>query len=551
MHQEESVYYDVVIVGAGPSGISASIKLKQLAIDKKIDIKICVIEKSPSLGDHILSGAIIDITSIKELLPNSQIEESELFTIVNEEKFLYLRENKYFNVPNFLLPDCLKNDGCYITRLGHLVKWMGNKAEELGVDIFTGFAATDLLYNSKDEVCGIKTGSFGLDKEGGKTNYFQSGLNILSKHTVLAEGSRGNLGKKVIEHFNLSKGKNQQRYAIGIKELWKIDHSKSRPGFVMHTIGWPLYDKANGGAFLYNMNSDLVSVGMIIDLNYSNPWLSPFEEFQSYKTHHLIHNILRNGKRLSYGAKSITMGGLLSLPKLYFKGGILIGCDAGFLNSSRLKGIHTAVKSGMIAAESIMESMLLEDLSVKNNELIIYSKKFRESYLHDELNKSRNFKQWSSKNKLIALLMIILEQKILVGYFFWNLHYTKTDNSFLKQANTINQITYQKPDNKITFDIESSIFLSNIHYEKNEPIHLKINNIEIPVLINLGDYAGPESRYCPAGVYKFIKDENGNYKLHINSENCIHCKTCDIKDLTQNITWTPPQGGSGPIYNGM
>ncbi|AGF49148.1 electron transfer flavoprotein-ubiquinone oxidoreductase [Candidatus Kinetoplastidibacterium galati] len=551
MHQEESVYYDVVIVGAGPSGISTSIKLKQLAIDKKIDIKICVIEKSRSLGDHILSGAIVDITAIRELLPNCPFEESELFTIVNEERFLYFKKNKYFNIPNFLLPNCLKNDGCYITRLGHLVKWMGNKAEALGVDIFTGFAATDLLYNDKNEVCGIKTGSFGLDREGEKTNYFQPGLNILSKNTVLAEGSRGNLGKKVIEHFNLNEGKNQQRYAIGIKELWKIDHSKSRPGLVIHTIGWPLCDKANGGAFLYNMNNDLVSVGMIVDLNYSNPWLSPFKEFQSYKTHDVIHNILENGKRLSYGAKSITMGGLLSLPKLYFKGGILVGCDAGFLNSSRLKGIHTAVKSGIIAAESIMESILLGNSNMKNNELVIYHEKFKKSFLHKELNKSRNFKQWSSKYKLIALLMTILEQKILMGYFFWNLCSKKPDNCFLKQANSIDQIIYQKPDNKITFDIESSVFLSNTHYEKNEPIHLKINNKETPVLINLRDYAGPESRYCPAGVYKFIKDENGRYKIHINSDNCLHCKTCDIKDITQNITWTPPQGGSGPVYNGM
>ncbi|AGF48434.1 electron-transferring-flavoprotein dehydrogenase [Candidatus Kinetoplastibacterium oncopeltii TCC290E] len=550
MNQEESVYYDVIIVGAGPSGISTSIKLKQLAMAKKIDISICIIEKSSSLGSHILSGAIVDITSIKELLPNLAIEESGLFTIVKEEKFLYLRQNKYFNIPSFLLPDCLKNDGCYITRLGHLVEWMGKEAKTLGVDIFTGFAAIDLLYNSKDEVCGIKTGSFGLDREGKKTNYFQPGLNILSKHTVLAEGSRGNLGKKVIEHFNLSKGKNQQKYAIGIKELWKIDHNKSRPGLVIHTIGWPLYNKANGGAFLYNMNNDLVSLGMIIDLNYSNPWLSPFKEFQSYKIHNLIHNILKNGKRLSYGAKSITMGGLLSLPKLYFKGGILIGCDAGFLNSSRLKGIHTAVKSGIIAAESIMESML-KDSIIKNNELVIYSKKFKESSLHAELKKSRNFKQWSSKHKLISLLMTLLEQKILAGHFFWNLHSKKSDNSFLNPANSIDKIVYQDPDNKITFDIESSIFLSNIHYEKNEPIHLKINNTEIPMLINLRNYAGPESRYCPAGVYKFIKDENGKYKLHINSDNCLHCKTCDIKDVTQNISWTPPQGGSGPIYNGM
>ncbi|AFZ83750.1 electron-transferring-flavoprotein dehydrogenase [Candidatus Kinetoplastibacterium blastocrithidii TCC012E] len=551
MHQEESVYYDVIIVGAGPSGISAGIKLKQLAIDKKTDIKVCIIEKSLELGDHILSGAIVDIKSIRELLPNFNVEESGLFTAINEEKFLYLKKDKYFNVPNFLLPNCLKNNGCYLTRLGHLVKWMGNKAEELGVDVFTGFAATNLLYNSKDEVCGITTGSFGLDREGNKTSHFQAGLNILSKHTVLAEGSRGSLGKKVIEHFNLDKERNQQRYSIGIKEIWEIDHSKSNPGLVVHTIGWPLDDKANGGAFLYNMDKDLVSVGMVIDLNYSNPWLSPFEEFQSYKTHPVINNILENGKRLSYGAKSITMGGLLSLPKLCFKGGILIGCDAGFLNSSRLKGIHTAIESGIIAAESIIESMLLDKNTVENNELVIYTKKIKASGLYKELNKSRNFKQWSNKYKIVALLMIVLEQKIFRGHFFWNLYSKKSDNESLKPAIFFDQIIYQKPNYKTTFDIDSSVFLSNTRYEKNEPVHLKINNSETPILINLKYYAGPEARYCPAGVYNFIKDENGNHKLHVNSENCIHCKTCDIKDITQNITWETPQGGSGPAYNGM
>ncbi|EPY23599.1 electron-transferring-flavoprotein dehydrogenase [Strigomonas culicis] len=428
---------------------------------------------------------------------------------------------------------------------------MGNKAEELGVDVFTGFAATNLLYNSKDEVCGITTGSFGLDREGNKTSHFQAGLNILSKHTVLAEGSRGSLGKKVIEHFNLDKERNQQRYSIGIKEIWEIDHSKSNPGLVVHTIGWPLDDKANGGAFLYNMDKDLVSVGMVIDLNYSNPWLSPFEEFQSYKTHPVINNILENGKRLSYGAKSITMGGLLSLPKLCFKGGILIGCDAGFLNSSRLKGIHTAIESGIIAAESIIESMLLDKNTVENNELVIYTKKIKASGLYKELNKSRNFKQWSNKYKIVALLMIVLEQKIFRGHFFWNLYSKKSDNESLKPAIFFDQIIYQKPNYKTTFDIDSSVFLSNTRYEKNEPVHLKINNSETPILINLKYYAGPEARYCPAGVYNFIKDENGNHKLHVNSENCIHCKTCDIKDITQNITWETPQGGSGPAYNGM
>ncbi|EPY19334.1 electron-transferring-flavoprotein dehydrogenase [Strigomonas culicis] len=299
------------------------------------------------------------------------------------------------------------------------------------------------------------------------------------------------------------------------------------------------------------MDKDLVSVGMVIDLNYSNPWLSPFEEFQSYKTHPVINNILENGKRLSYGAKSITMGGLLSLPKLCFKGGILIGCDAGFLNSSRLKGIHTAIESGIIAAESIIESMLLDKNTVENNELVIYTKKIKASGLYKELNKSRNFKQWSNKYKIVALLMIVLEQKIFRGHFFWNLYSKKSDNESLKPAIFFDQIIYQKPNYKTTFDIDSSVFLSNTRYEKNEPVHLKINNSETPILINLKYYAGPEARYCPAGVYNFIKDENGNHKLHVNSENCIHCKTCDIKDITQNITWETPQGGSGPAYNGM
>ncbi|MEJ6668184.1 MAG: electron transfer flavoprotein-ubiquinone oxidoreductase, partial [Alcaligenes aquatilis] len=448
----------------------------------------------------------------------------------------------------WLLPDCFKNHGNYIVRLGNVVQWMGEQAEALGVDIFPGFAAAHILYDEQGAVRGVLTGDMGVARDGTHTSHYQPGMELLASYTIFAEGSRGHLGRELTERFKLDESRNAQSYGIGIKELWEVDPSQSQPGLVIHTAGWPLDSDTYGGSFLYHLDNNLVMVGMVVGLDYANPWLSPFEEFQRYKTHPALRATFEGGKRIAYGARSLTAGGLLALPKLSFPGGALVGCDAGFLNASRIKGSHAAIKSGSLAAEAAFEAL---QAGRKQDELSQYAENFKQSWLHEELNKARNFKQWFKKGRSIASVMTFVEQGLLKGKMPWTLRNNKPDHACLQPAAECARIDYPKPDGKITFDRLSSVFISNTNHEEDEPVHLTLKDPSVPVAVNLARYGGPEARFCPAGVYEFIKTETGDDKLQINAQNCVHCKTCDIKDPTQNIVWVPPQGGEGPVYNGM
>ena len=544
----EAMEYDVVIVGGGPAGLAAGIRLKQLAAEKGREVSVCVLEKGGELGAHILSGAVMDPRALNELFPNWKELGAPLNTPVTEDRVLFLTETKAYATPSFMVPKALTNHGNYVISLANVVRWLGQQAEALGVEIFPGFPAAEVLYNDDGSVKGVATGNMGVNREGEPTDAFQLGMELHAKYTLFAEGSRGHLGKQLIARYDLNKGKDPQTYGIGIKELWEIDPAKHQPGLVVHTAGWPLDNSTYGGSFLYHLENNQVAVGFVVGLAYQNPYLSPYEEFQRYKTHPAIRGFFEGGKRISYGARAITAGGLQSLPKTVFPGGALIGCDAGFLNTSRIKGSHGAIKTGMLAADAAFAALGEER---QHDELHSYTAAFEQSWLHEELHVARNFKPWMSKGLYLGTIMTGIDQILFKGKAPWTLHHRHADHECLRPASEFTPIVYPKPDGKLTFDRLSSVFISNTNHAEDQPVHLTLKNPNVPVEVNLAKYAGPEARYCPAGVYEYVKTDAGGDRLQINAQNCVHCKTCDIKDPTQNIVWVTPEGGGGPNYPNM
>jgi electron-transferring-flavoprotein dehydrogenase len=548
----EAMEYDVVVIGGGPGGLATAIRIKQLAAEKGNDVSVVVLEKGSEPGAHILSGAVMDPKAMTELIPNWQELGCPLNQEVTGDDVLFLSETGTKRTPDWLLPRNFHNHGCYVVSLSNVVKWMAAHAESIGVEIFPGFTAAEVLYDEQGAVKGVATGNLGVGKDGEPTDNFQLGMELHAKYTIFAEGARGHLGKQVIAQYNLAEGRDPQSYAIGIKELWEVDPSKAKPGLVVHTSGWPMQDDAFGGGFLYHLEDNKVTLGFVLGLDYKNPWLSPFEEMQRWKTHPAIAAHLEGAKRIGYGARAINNGTPQALPKTVFPGGALIGCDAGYLNAARIKGSHAAIKSGMLAADAAYEAV---SAGRANDELSAYPAAFDKSWLSKELNQYRNFKLWFKKGMLVGTVMTGIEQWLLPKLGIdtppWTLHGNKLDHVSLEPAAQHAQINYPKPDGKLTFDRLSSVFISNTNHEENQPAHLTLKDASVPVNINLATYAGPESRYCPAGVYEFVKNDDNTDRLQINAQNCVHCKTCDIKDPTQNIVWVTPEGGGGPNYSGM
>ena len=552
----EAMEYDVVVVGAGAGGLATAIRLKQRAAASGKELSVVVLEKGSEPGAHILSGAIMDPRAMTELFPDWKAMGAPLTQKVTDDAFMFLGENSALRTPNFLLPMCFQNHGNYIISLSNVTKWMAQQAENLGVEIFPGFTAAEVLYNADGSVKGVATGNMGISKEGEPTGDFAIGVELHAKYTVFAEGARGHLGKQLIEKYKLDVGKDPQSFGIGIKELWEIDPARHQPGLVLHSAGWPLENDTYGGAFLYHLENNQVALGFITGLGYTNPYLSPFEEMQRWKTHKNIRWYLEGdetkgikpAKRIGYGARAINSSGLLSLPKTVFPGGALIGCNAGYLNVGRIKGSHAAIKTGMLAADAAFDAV---HAGRQHDELTAYPEAFEKSWLHTELHKDRNFKNWFKHGLAVGTVMNGLEQFALRGNIPWTLHRDKPDHAYLKPAAQCKQIAYPKPDGKLTFDKLSSVFISNTNHAENQPAHLTLKDASVPVNINLAQYDGPEARYCPAGVYEYVKTDAGQDRLQINAQNCVHCKTCDIKDPTQNIVWVTPEGGGGPNYVGM
>ncbi|WP_426354735.1 electron transfer flavoprotein-ubiquinone oxidoreductase [Stenotrophomonas maltophilia] len=547
----EVMEFDVVIVGAGPAGLATAIRLRQRAIEAGRELSVCVLEKGSEPGAHVLSGAVMDPRALTELFPDWAERGAPLKQKVTRDEFLFLSETGARSTPHALLPECFHNEGNYIISLGEVTRWLAQQAEALEVAIFPGFAAAEVLYGDDGAVIGVATGDMGIEKDGTRGPAFERGMALQAKYTVFAEGARGHLGRQLISRFKLDDGKDPQAYGIGIKELWQIDPAKHEPGLVVHAAGWPLDSDTYGGAFLYHADGGKVAIGYVVGLDYKNPWLSPFEEFQRFKTHPSIRKHLEGGTRIGYGARAITAGGLMSLPKTVFPGGALVGCEAGYLNVSRIKGSHAAIKTGMLCADAAFDALVADR---QHDELSAYPAAFETSWLHDELKLSKNFKQWFKKGQTVATLMTGIEQWLLpklgVRNPPWTLRHSIPDHACLEPASKHTRIAYPKPDGVLTFDRLSSVFLSSTNHAEDQPSHLTLKDASIPVKVNLAEYAGPEARYCPAGVYEFVGDGN-DARLQINAQNCVHCKTCDIKDPTQNIVWVTPQGGGGPNYSGM
>ncbi len=541
--------YDVVVVGGGPAGLAAAIRLKQLAAAKSQEVSVCVLEKGSEIGAHILSGAVMDPRALNELFPDWKGKGAPLNVEVSEDRFLLLSETGARQTPNWMLPACFRNHGNYVISLGAVTRWLGEQAEGLGVEIFPGFAAAEVLYDENGSVRGVATGDMGVNRKSEKTDAYQPGMELHAKYTFFAEGCRGHLGKQLEAKFDLRRDADPQVYGIGLKELWEIQPDKHRPGLVVHTAGWPLDAKTYGGSFLYHLDDNLVAVGFVVGLAYTNPYLNPYEEFQRYKTHPAIRGFFEGGKRIAYGARAISAGGLQSLPEFVFSGGCLIGDDAGFLNASRIKGSHCAIKTGMLAAEAAFDAL---GAGRARDTLTAYPQAFRSSWLYEELYRARNFKPWMAKGLYLGSLMFGIDQVLLRGKAPWTLHHAHADNETLVEKSAAQPIVYPKPDGVLTFDRLTSVSFSNTNHSEDQPIHLTLRDAKVPIEINLARYDAPEQRYCPAGVYEIVRDEGGaNPRLQINAQNCVHCKTCDIKDPTQNIVWVVPEGGGGPNYPNM
>ncbi len=537
--------YDVVIIGAGPAGLTAAIKIKQLAALENKDIRVCVLEKGSQVGAHVMSGAVLEPRSLKELLPD-RWQDAPLNTPVKEDLFYFLTQKRSIRMPT---PSQMKNKGNYIISLSELCQFLAGIAEELGCEIYPGFAATEILYNEEGEVIGVSSGSFGIDKQGKKSTNYQAGMHLYGKQTLFAEGCRGQLSQQLMARFSLRRGVDPQTYGIGIKEIWRIQPENHHQGRVIHTIGWPLDRKTYGGSFIYHMAHNQISIGYVIGLDYQNPYLDPFAEMQRFKTHPTFRHLFKDAERISYGARAINEGGWQSLPKLTFPGGALIGDAAGFLNTPKIKGIHTAMKSGMLAAESVVDALTHSTEKKKKNELISYPPNVRTSWLGEELRKVRNIRPGFKQGLWVGLLNGFFETYISHGASPWTLK-NHDDYKSLQFAKNSQKIHYPKPDGILTFDKLSSVYLTNTYHEENQPAHLVLKNPELAIEVNYRLYASPETRYCPAAVYEIIETEEGPY-LQINAQNCIHCKTCDIKDPRQNIHWQAPEGGGGPNYVGM
>ena len=548
MVERETMEFDVVVVGAGPAGLASAIKLAQLAQEKQQECMICVVEKGSEVGAHVLSGAVFETKALDELLPNWQEQGAPVTTkVTNDEIYWFNNEEKATSIPHFATPKTFHNNGNYIVSMGNVCRWLAEQAESLGVEIFPGFSAHSLIIED-DAVKGIVTGDMGVDKDGNEKDGYMPGMELRAKYTIFAEGCRGHLGKQLINQFALDADSSPQHYGLGFKEIWQVDESKHQQGKVVHGTGWPLSGDTSGGAFMYHSENNQVVVGLIVDLNYTNPHLSPFDEFQRMKHHPVFKQVLEGGERIAYGARAIAKGGLHSLPKMHFPGGLLVGCDAGTLNFAKIKGNHTAMKSGMIAAEVIFEALQNEQA---NTDLVNYHTQFEQSWAYKELYQSRNFGPVMHKlGKFLGGAYNTLDQNIFTGALPFTFKDDVPDHSTLVDANIAEKIAYPKPDGSLSFDKLSSVFLSNTNHEESQPCHLKLKNAAIPIKVNLVKFDEPAQRYCPAGVYE-VQEIEGNNEFVINAQNCVHCKTCDIKDPSQNITWVTPEGAGGPNYPNM